>query len=112
MGNWFQKILTYICRFVMTKNVEENIGEYVKLPVSLYFIFRAYGDSMTNTGIENGDFALISYSDFRFEMKGLLYLEEKGNRDLLIWCMSVMKRSLWLFIRMLAMSTGSCYNGY
>ena len=46
------------------KFAEENIEEYVKLPVSLfgrgeYFILRAYGDSMINAGIEDGDLVLI-----------------------------------------------------
>ena len=46
------------------KFAEENIEEYVKLPVSLfgsgeYFILRAYGDSMIEAGIADGDLVLI-----------------------------------------------------
>ena len=42
---------------------EENIEEYVRLPVSLfgrgdYFILRARGDSMINAGIDDGDLIL------------------------------------------------------
>ena len=42
---------------------EENIEEYVRLPVSLfgkgdYFILRARGDSMINAGIDDGDMIL------------------------------------------------------
>lgn len=53
------------------KFAEENIEEYVRLPVALFgkgsfFILRAYGDSMIEAGIENGDLVLIrqqSYAD-------------------------------------------------
>lgn len=43
---------------------EENIEEYVRLPVRLFgrgefFILRAKGDSMIEVGIENGDLVLI-----------------------------------------------------
>ena len=43
---------------------EENIEEYVRLPISLfghgdYFILRAYGDSMINAGIEDNDLVLV-----------------------------------------------------
>ena len=46
------------------KFAEENIEEYVRLPVSLFgkgdfFILRAYGDSMIEAGIEDGDLVLI-----------------------------------------------------
>lgn len=46
------------------KFAEENIEEYVKLPVSLFgrgnfFILEAYGDSMINAGIEEGDLVLV-----------------------------------------------------
>ena len=42
---------------------EENIEEYVRLPVSLfgrgdYFILRARGDSMVNAGIDDGDLVI------------------------------------------------------
>ena len=43
---------------------EENVEEYVRLPVSLFgsgefYILRAKGDSMVNAGIEDGDLVLI-----------------------------------------------------
>ena len=46
------------------KFAEENIEEYVKLPVSLFgrgdfFILEAYGDSMINAGIDEGDLVLV-----------------------------------------------------
>ncbi|MBP1587982.1 MAG: repressor LexA [Clostridia bacterium] len=46
------------------KFAEENIEEYIKLPVSLfgegdYFILRAYGDSMIDAGIFNDDLVLV-----------------------------------------------------
>ena len=46
------------------KFAEENIEEYVRLPVALFgqgkfFLLRAYGDSMVEAGIEDGDLVLI-----------------------------------------------------
>lgn len=46
------------------KFAEENIEEYVRLPISLFgrgdfYILRANGDSMINAGIEDGDLVLI-----------------------------------------------------
>jgi len=46
------------------KLAEENIEEYVKLPVALFgkgqfFILQASGDSMINAGIEDGDYVVI-----------------------------------------------------
>ena len=46
------------------KFAEENIEEYVKLPISLFgrgnfFILEAYGDSMINAGIDHGDLVLV-----------------------------------------------------
>lgn len=46
------------------KFAEENIEDYVRLPVSLFgrgdfFILKAKGDSMINAGIEDGDMVLI-----------------------------------------------------
>ena len=46
------------------KFAEENVEEYVKLPVSLFgrgnfFILEAYGDSMINAGIDDGDLVLV-----------------------------------------------------
>ena len=46
------------------KFAEENIEEYVKLPVSLFgrgdfFLLEAYGDSMINAGIDEGDLVLV-----------------------------------------------------
>lgn len=50
------------------KFAEENIEEYVRLPVSLFgqgqfFILRAYGDSMVDAGIDDGDLVLIRHQD-------------------------------------------------
>jgi repressor LexA len=47
---------------------EENIEEYVRLPVALFgrgkfFILRAYGDSMVEAGIDDGDLVLIRQQD-------------------------------------------------
>lgn len=46
------------------KFAEENIEEYIRLPVALFgrgdfFILRAYGDSMIDANIEDGDLVLI-----------------------------------------------------
>lgn len=54
------------------KYAEENIEEYVKLPVSLfgqgdYFILRAVGDSMIGASIEDGDLVLIRKQDYANE---------------------------------------------
>ena len=50
------------------KYAEENIEEYVRLPVSLFgqgqfFILRAYGDSMVEAGIDDGDLVLVRQQD-------------------------------------------------
>lgn len=50
------------------KFAEENIEEYVRLPVALFgrgnfFILRAYGDSMIEAGIDDGDLVLIRQQD-------------------------------------------------
>ena len=50
------------------KFAEENIDEYVRLPVSIfgkgdYFLLRADGDSMIDAGIETGDLVLIRHQD-------------------------------------------------
>ena len=46
------------------KFAEENIEDYVRLPVSMFgrgdfFLLRAYGDSMINAGIEDNDLVLV-----------------------------------------------------
>ena len=51
------------------KFAEENIEEYVKLPVALFgqgdfFILRAYGDSMIEAGIDDGDLVLIRQQNY------------------------------------------------
>jgi repressor LexA len=51
------------------KYAEENIEEYVRLPITLfgkgnYFILRANGDSMIETGINDGDLVLIRHQDY------------------------------------------------
>ncbi len=48
------------------KYAEENIEEYIRLPVALFgkgdfFILRAYGDSMIEVGIEDGDLVLVRH---------------------------------------------------
>ena len=48
----------------LPKLAEENIEEYVRLPVSLFgkgdfFLLRANGDSMIDVGIDHGDLVLI-----------------------------------------------------
>lgn len=50
------------------KFAEEYIEEYIKLPVSLFgegnfFILRAYGDSMIEAGINDGDMVVIRRQD-------------------------------------------------
>ena len=50
------------------KFAEENVEEYVRLPVSLFgegnfFLLRADGDSMTGAGIKDGDLVLIRRQD-------------------------------------------------
>ena len=50
------------------KFAEESIEEYVRLPVALFgrgsfFILRAYGDSMIEAGIDDGDLVLIRQQD-------------------------------------------------
>ena len=51
------------------KFAEENIEEYVKLPVSLFgkgdfFLLRASGNSMIEAGIDNGDLVLVRRQDY------------------------------------------------
>lgn len=51
------------------KFAEENIEEYVRLPISLfgngdYFLLRANGDSMIEAGINHGDLVLIRQQPF------------------------------------------------
>ncbi|MDO5444904.1 MAG: transcriptional repressor LexA [Eubacteriales bacterium] len=54
------------------KLAEENIEEYVRLPVSLFgrgdfYLLRANGDSMIEAGIDDGDFVLIRQQNFADE---------------------------------------------
>ncbi len=54
------------------KFAEENIEEYVRLPVALFgqgkfFILRAYGDSMVGAGIDDGDLVLIRQQNYARE---------------------------------------------
>lgn len=51
------------------KFAEENIEEYVKLPASLFgqgdfFLLHAYGDSMIDAGIDDGDLVLIKQQNY------------------------------------------------
>ena len=52
----------------LPKYAEENIEEYIRLPLSLlgrgdFFALRAKGDSMINAGIEDGDFVFVRKQD-------------------------------------------------
>lgn len=63
------------------KFAEENIEEYVRLPVSLFgkgnfFILRAYGDSMIEAGIDNGDLVLIRQQNYADEGQIVVALME------------------------------------
>ena len=54
------------------KYAEDNIEEYVRLPVALFgqgnfFILRAYGDSMVEAGIDDGDLVLIRQQNYADE---------------------------------------------
>ena len=54
------------------KYAEENIEEYVKLPVALFgqgdfFVLRAYGDSMVDAHIDDGDLILVRKQDYAEE---------------------------------------------
>lgn len=53
----------------LPKFAEENIEEYVRLPVALFgtddfFILRANGDSMIEAGIGDGDLVLVRHQSF------------------------------------------------
>ena len=63
------------------KLAEENIEEYVRLPVALFgkgnfFILRAYGDSMIEAGIDNGDLVLIRQQNYADEGQIVVALME------------------------------------
>lgn len=63
------------------KFAEENIEEYVRLPVALFgkgnfFILRAYGDSMIEAGIDNGDLVLIRQQNYANEGQIVVALME------------------------------------
>ena len=63
------------------KFAEENIEEYVRLPVALFgkgnfFILRAYGDSMIEAGIDNGDLVLIRQQNYADEGQIVVTLME------------------------------------
>lgn len=63
------------------KFAEENIEEYVRLPVALFgkgnfFILRAYGDSMIEAGIDNGDLVLILQQNYADEGQIVVALME------------------------------------
>lgn len=63
------------------KFAEENIEEYVRLPVALFgkgnfFILRAYGDSMIEAGIDNGDLVLIRQQNYADEGQIIVALME------------------------------------
>ena len=63
------------------KFAEENIEEYVRLPISLFgsgefYILRANGDSMVNAGIEDGDLVLIRQQSYANEGQIVVALME------------------------------------
>lgn len=63
------------------KFAEENIEEYVRLPIALFgkgnfFILRAYGDSMIEAGIDNGDLVLIRQQNYADEGQIVVALME------------------------------------
>lgn len=63
------------------KFAEENIEEYVQLPVSLFgegdfYLLRADGDSMINVGIEEGDLVLIRQQGYASEGQIVVALME------------------------------------
>lgn len=63
------------------KYAEENIEEYVRLPVALFgqgnfFILRAYGDSMVEAGIDDGDLVLIRQQNYADEGQIVVALME------------------------------------
>lgn len=63
------------------KFAEENIEEYVRLPVSLFgkgdfYILRANGDSMINVGIDDGDLVLIRQQNYADEGQIVVALME------------------------------------
>ena len=63
------------------KFAEENIEEYVRLPVALFgkgnfFILRAYGVSMIEAGIDNGDLVLIRQQNYADEGQIVVALME------------------------------------
>ena len=63
------------------KFAEENIEEYVRLPISLFgsgefYILRANGDSMINAGIEDGDLVLIRQQSYANEGQIVVALME------------------------------------
>ena len=67
------------------KFAEENIEEYVRLPVALFgkgnfFILRAYGDSMIEAGIDNGDLVLIRQQNYADEGQIVVALMEDEAR--------------------------------
>lgn len=56
----------------LPKFAEENIEEYIKLPVSLFgrgslFVLRASGDSMIDAGIDDGDYVVIRHQNYASE---------------------------------------------
>ena len=63
------------------KFAEENIEEYVRLPVALFgsgefYILRAKGDSLVDAGIEDGDLVLIRQQNYANEGQIVVALME------------------------------------
>lgn len=66
---------------------EENIEEYISLPVSLFgqgnfYLLRASGDSMVDAGIENGDMIVIRKQDSAKVGDIVVALDENNSNTL------------------------------
>ena len=64
---------------------EEAVEEYVELPISIFgsgrlFLLHAYGDSMIDAGIEDGDFVVVTKQSYaRNGDLVVVYVEGEGN---------------------------------
>ncbi len=64
------------------KFAQENIEEYVRLPVSIFgegefYLLRSDGDSMINAGIDDGDLVLVRHQDYAQEGQIVVALMEE-----------------------------------
>ena len=64
---------------------EEQPGDYVDLPAKIFgqedqFMLKAYGDSMTGAGIDDGDYVIIKQQNFaRQDQIVVAYVEGEGS---------------------------------